>query len=265
MEAARREYGLDQPVVIQYLNQLKRVATLDLGNSYARGQPVGALIAEHFAPTLVLTAVALGAAWVLAVVGAVVAVRRGGVVAQAIQMVEVVASVVPHFWLGAVFIAVFASHFGWVPATSTTNHPAHVVLPGLTLAIPLAGFLAQVMHDRLVQAHTSPFATTARTRGLSEVEVLVRHSLRHGVAPALALSGWAFGSLLSGAVIVETLFARPGLGRLLVEATQARDVPVVIGVVVVVAGAYVVIMTVTDVVERLVDPRTHSPALGVDA
>src|SRR5690625_7521027 len=88
MEAARREYGLYQPVVIQYLNQLKRVATLDLGNSYARGQPVGALIAEHFAPTLVLTAVALGAAWVLAVVGAVVAVRRGGVEAHAILLVE---------------------------------------------------------------------------------------------------------------------------------------------------------------------------------
>src|SRR5690625_1330445 len=132
MEAARREYGLDQPVVIQYLNQLKRVATLDLGNSYARGQPVGALIAEHFAPTLVLTAVALGAAWVLAVVGAVVAVRRGGVVARAIQMVEVVASVVPHFWLGAVVIAVFVSHFGCVAAAFTLNHPAHLRLTHIT-------------------------------------------------------------------------------------------------------------------------------------
>lgn len=265
MEAARREYGLDQPVVIQYVTMLRRIITLDLGDSYSRRQPVGSLIAAHFGPTLALTMLALAMAWVLALVGAVVAVRRGGVVARAVELSEVVASVLPHFWLGAVFITVFASQLGWVPATSTTNHPLHLVLPGLTLAIPLAGFLAQVMHDRLAQAHTSPFATTARTRGLSEVGVLVRHSLRHGVAPALALSGWAFGSLLSGAVIVETLFARPGLGRLLVEATQARDVPVVIGVVVVVAGAYVVIMTVTDVVERLVDPRTHSPALGVDA
>src|SRR5699024_724635 len=147
---------------------------------------------------------------------------------------EVVASVMPHFWLGAVLIAVFAGGLGWLPATSAGNSPSALLLPAITLAVPVAGFLGQVMRDSLDEAHTSPFATTARPRGAGEASVLWRHSLRHGALPAIALSGWAFGSLLSGAVVVETLFARPGLGRLLIEATHSRDVPLVIGVVLVV-------------------------------
>ena len=129
------------------------------------------------------------------------------------------------------------------------------MLPVITLAVPLAGYLAHVMRGSLAEADAAPFATTARSRGGSEARVLLTHTLRHAALPALALSGWAYGSLLSGAVVVEALFARPGLGRLLLEATLVRDVPVVVGAVAVIALLYVAVMFLTDLLEWVVDPR----------
>lgn len=257
--AARAEYGLDRPLVVQYLTQLWRVLTFDLGNSYARRVPVGDLLAEQLPGTFLLAVLALVLAWVLALAVATAAVGARGPVGRAcaavLRGVEVIAAVVPHFWLGAVLILVFSTTLGWFPATSSGSDPAGLVLPTVTLAVPVAGFLGQLIRDAVLEAETAPFAVTARARGGSAVGVLWRHSLRHGVLPAVALSGWAFGSLLSGAVVVETLFGRPGLGRLLLDATLSRDVPVVIGAVLVVALAYVVVMLVVDLLERVLDPR----------
>lgn len=259
MARVREEYALDQPLLVQYLLQLGRTVSFQLGDSYARRRPVSELIGDQIGGTLVLAALGLLLAWVLALaVATAAALARGRVGRWAVGLLrgaEVVASVMPHFWLGAVLIAVFAGGLGWLPATSGDNSLAALLLPSLTLAVPVAGFLGQVMRDGLEEAHTAPFATTSRTRGASEGRVLWRHSLRHAALPAIALSGWAFGSLLSGAVVVETLFGRPGLGRLLIDATHSRDVPLVIGVVLVIALGYVVVMSVADVLERVVDPR----------
>src|SRR5690625_1138886 len=259
MARVREEYRLDDPLVVQYLLQLARTVTFQLGDSYARRRPVSELIGDQLGGTLALAALGLLLAWVIALAVATAAVlARGRSARRMVGLLrggEVIASVMPHFWLGAVLIAVFAGGLGWLPATSTDNSLTDLLLPAVTLAVPEAGFLGQVMRDGLEEAHAAPFATTARTRGASEGRVLWRHSLRHAALLAIALSGWAFGNLLSGAVVVETLFGRPGLGRLLIDATHARDVPLVIGVVLVIALGYVVVMTVADVLERLVDPR----------
>lgn len=259
MARVRQEYSLDEPLVVQYLLQLARTVTFQLGDSYARRRPVSELIGDQLGGTLVLAAFGLLLAWVIALTVATAAVlARGRVARRAVGLLragEVIASVMPHFWLGAVLVAIFAGGLGWLPATSSDNSLRALILPALTLAVPVAGFLGQVMRDGLEEAHAAPFATTARTRGASEGGVLWRHSLRHAALPAIALSGWAFGSLLSGAVVIETLFGRPGLGRLLIDATHSRDVPLVIGVVLVIALGYVVVMTVADVLERVVDPR----------
>ncbi len=261
---ARADYGLDRPLVVQYLVQLRRVATLDLGDSYARKVPVSELLAAQLPATLLLAALSLVLAWVLALGVATFAVRAQGrlgrMCAAVLRGSEVVATVMPHFWLGAVLIVVFASTLGWFPATSVGADPAGLVLPTVTLAVPVAGFLGQLMRDSLEEATAAPFATTARARGASASRLLWRHTLRHAVLPAVALSGWAFGSLLSGAVVVETLFGRPGLGRLLLDATTSRDVPVVVGAVVVVAVGYVLVMALVDVAERLLDPRQDASA-----
>lgn len=256
MAAVVDEYGLDQPVIVQYGYQLLRIITFDLGDSYARRLPVADLIGAQLAPTLVLAGVSLLLAWAIALGLATAAARGNRYVGIALDLVQIVASVLPHFWFGAIGIALFASHLGWVSATSSTNSPGHLILPAVTLAVPVAGFLGQVMRDSLTHAHQEPFATSSRARGASETWVLWRHSLRHAALPAVSLTGWAFGSLLSGAVVVETLFARPGLGRLLIEATHSRDVPLVIGVVLVIALGYVLIMAITDLIEKALDPRT---------
>lgn len=256
---ARLSYGLDQPVFVQYLSQLRRTATLQFGDSYARKQPVADLLAAHVPPTVLLASLALLLAWVLALAGALASTARRGWIGRATRAVlagiETIVSVTPHFFLGAILILVFASGLGWFPATSSGSAPAGLVLPVVTLAVPLAGYLAHVMHGSLAEADAAPFATTARARGGSEARVLLTHTLRHAALPALALSGWAYGSLLSGAVVVEALFARPGLGRLLLEATLVRDVPVVVGAVAVIALLYVAVMFLTDLLEWVVDPR----------
>ncbi|MGI6877673.1 ABC transporter permease [Microbacterium sp. gxy059] len=266
VEHAIAQYGLDRPLAVQYLVQLRDIATLQLGDSYARRQPVIDLLGAHLPPTLLLAVLALALAWILTVAGALVqAVSRGrvgAVVGAAMRGLEIVASVAPQFWLGAVLIVLFASTLGWLPATSSGSQPAALVLPVVTLAIPIAGFLSQVSRDALDDADRAPFAVTARARGASEARVLLRHTLRHAALPALSLSGWAFGSLLSGAVVVEVLFARPGLGRLLQEAALQRDVPVVIGAVAVVAVLYVAVVIATDALELVVDPRLRGPRPG---
>ncbi|GAA3647746.1 ABC transporter permease [Microbacterium marinilacus] len=259
---ARETYGLDQPLIVQYALQLWRVATFQLGDSYARRQPVAELIGAQLPGTLVLAALALLLAWILALVGSVIAQtargRAGRAAVGALRGLELVSTVMPQFWLGAVLILVFASSLRILPATSGGADPAGLVLPVVTLAIPIAGFLAQVSRDALQEADRAPFAVTARSRGAGETRVLLSHTLRHASLPALSLSGWAFGNLLSGAVVVESLFARPGLGRLLLDAAMSRDVPLVIGAVVVVAVMYVVVVTVVDALELLVDPRLRT-------
>lgn len=257
---ATAEYGLDQPLVVQYLQQLWRIATLQFGDSYARKQPVADLLAANVPPTLVLATLAFVLAWILALVSTLIAANArgpvGGAVRSLLTGVETVASVIPQFFLGAILILVFATGLGWLPATGAAAGGARaLILPVITLAVPVAGYLAHVIHGPLAEADRAPFATTARARGASESRVLLRHTLRHAALPAIALSGWAYGSLLSGAVVVEVLFARQGLGRLLLEAATVRDVPVVIGAVVVIALLYVIVMIGSELVERLVDPR----------
>ena len=257
---ARAAYGLDAPLWLQYLQQLWRIVTLQFGDSYARKQPVAELLAANLPPTLVLATLAFVLAWVLALGGALISAhargRIGGWVKAALTGIETVAGVMPQFFLGALLILVFASSLNWLPATgAAAAGPRALVLPVITLAVPVAGYLAHVVHGPLAEADRAPFATTARARGARESRVLLRHTLRHAALPAIALSGWAYGSLLSGAVVVEVLFARQGLGRLLLEAATVRDVPVVIGAVVIVALLYVLVMLVAALVESLVDPR----------
>ena len=254
LEAARIEYGLDQSLFVQYFGQLRRLAVGDLGTSYSLKSPVSEVLAEIVPSTLVLAGLALVVAWLMALLLAVLSTRIS-VVGSA---VEIISAAVPHFWLASVLIMIFSTALGWFPPVST-NTPGGLVLPVVTLALPLAGFLGQVMRDSLEKAQHSAFALSARARGESEIGVLLRHSLRHAALPGIALSGWALGSLLSGAVVVESIFARPGLGRALLSAVTARDIPLVTGVALVSAGAYVLIMAVSDLAERLVDPRIGEP------
>ncbi|WP_102158185.1 ABC transporter permease [Zhihengliuella halotolerans] len=259
---ARAEYGLDQPLPVQYGTMLANLASGDLGTSYSLKAPVAEVVAEQLPGTLTLAFLAWALAWVLAVAAALfTALATGPRLARLADALgsglEILAAAVPHFWLGSILVLVFATGLGWLPPVATDS-AAGLVLPVATLALPLAGFLGQVMRESLATALASPFALAARARGESEAGVLLRHGLRHAALPGISLSGWALGSLISGAVVVEALFARGGLGRTLLSAVTARDIPLVTGVVLVSALTYVVVMAAADVVERLVDPRPES-------
>jgi len=153
-----------------------------------------------------------------------------------------------------VLLSVFSFRFGWFPVSGAGGAVA-LVLPAVTLALPIAGVLTQVLRDGLDRALDEPFALTARARGLRENAVLVRHALRHALLPAVTLTGWLFGILLGGAVIIEQVFGRPGLGQVTLQAVSSQDMPVVLAVVTLSAFVYVLLNTAADLAYVVIDPR----------
>ncbi|MCB1274129.1 MAG: ABC transporter permease [Leucobacter sp.] len=257
LAAARAQFGLDRPVLVQYLDFLWRLVRGDLGLSYAQRIPVTEVLAQAIGPTLVLALVSLLLAWVLALASVLVATGRSRFARGIASALDLTAAALPNFWLASLLVLLFSSLLGWLPAVSTGS-VSGIVLPALALAIPTSGFIAQVCRAGVDEAVGAPFIESARARGETELGVRLRHVLRHGIVPGLNLTAWALGSLLGGAAVIEVIFARPGLGRTLVNAVLVRDIPVVLGIVLFAALAYVVVSLITDLLIARVDPRTEA-------
>lgn len=253
LAGAREKFGLDKPLPIQYVVYLARLATFDFGISYIYKEPVTSVMGEVLTPTLQLACVALAAAWVIALGFAALAARSRRIGRAISSGVEIVAAAVPHFWLGALLVIIFATGLGWFPPVDDGSARG-MVLPALTLALPTAGFLAQLMRDSLDAALASPFAMAARARGETPLQIFWRHGLRHAAVPALSLSGWAFSALISGAVVAEQVFARPGLGRAMLSAVLSRDIPLVSGIAIYSAIIYILIMATVEAISAWVNP-----------
>lgn len=250
----RAEYGLDRPWIEQYLSYLGRVATGDLGTSYRFRADVAALIGDHLGPTLQLAAAAAGFALVGTVLVAVLTAGRRRWVRSSASGIELVFASLPSFWLGIVLLTVFSFGLGWFPSVAGDGWQG-LVLPAATLALPIGAVLTQVLRNSLEEVLEEPFVVSARARGLSDAAVRVRHALRHALVPLTTMTGFVVGGLLGGAVITETLFIRQGLGRLLLSAVTAKDLPVVLGLVLFSAGVYVVVNLLVDAAYPLIDPR----------
>ncbi len=248
----RAEWGLDNPPLIQYLLYLGRLATGDLGTSYQLRSPVGEIIADQALPTLQLSVAAMLVAIVLALSAALFG--RGRRANRVISLVELVVISSPTFWVGLLLLAVFSFQLGWFPVTASTGFSA-LVLPAVTLALPVAGIMSQVLRQGLDHAERQPFALTARARGNTPAGLVTRHTLRHAAIDTVTLGGYLVGSLLGGAVLVETVFARPGLGQVAIRAIIGRDLPVVLGVVVVAAAVFAVVSVLVDLSYQALDPR----------
>ncbi|MFP3515120.1 ABC transporter permease [Pseudomonas sp. SIMBA_077] len=251
---ATREYGLDKPLAVQYALYLGRLVQGDLGVSYSQHLPVTRVLAEQSWATLQLTVSALVLAWLLVLLLTVLTAGRQRWVASVASFAETLSAAVPHFWLGLVLLAVFAFGLRWFPPAGSDGWRT-LVLPSVALAVPLAGFIAQVTRESLELTLEQPFVLTARTRGLSETAVRFKHALRHAVLPGISLSGWAIGALISGAVVVEVIFSRKGLGRQLYQAVQAQDLPLTIGISLAVAAVYVLANILVDLLHLWIDPR----------
>jgi peptide/nickel transport system permease protein len=251
----RAELGLDRPPLEQYVSYMSSLLRGDLGTSYQLRMPVSEVIGRQLGPTLQLTASALLIAVTIALAVALLA--RGAVARAIVAGIELVVLSSPVFWIGIVLLAVFAFGLGWFPVAGTRS-PATVVLPALTLALPVSALISQVLRDGIDDAERQPFAETARSRGSGPARLVLRHSLRHGAAGALTLTAYLIGSLLGGAVLVETVFARPGLGRVTLTAIVDRDLPVVAGVIMLSAAVFVVVNVIVELLHPVIDPRLRA-------
>jgi peptide/nickel transport system permease protein len=193
-------------------------------------------------------------AWIIALVLTLATAKRGRVASAIGSGFETITAGLPYYWLGVILLVVFAIKLNIFPVVGDGSL-AGLVLPSLTLGIPLAGFIGQVTRDEFEKVLDQPFVTSARARGMGDLGVRVRHALRHAVLPAITLSGWALGALISGAVIVESIYARPGIGGVLVTAADSRDIPLVSGIAILVALVYVVANLLVDLAYSIIDPR----------
>lgn len=246
--ALRVEFGLDQPLWTRYTGFLSGLVSGDLGLSFRSKQPVAGLIAGQLGSSLLLTFSALALAWLLALGSILLSSRRSSWAERSGRTLEVTLASLPDFWVGLLLISLFAFKLHWFPSAGGSSFAA-LILPVVTLALPLAGFLAQVMRQAFEDAMAQPFVLSSRARGTSDWQVRLRHGLPHAVLPAIGLSSWAVGWLIGGSIAVEQIFARRGLGTLIVTAVGKRDYPVIMGCVVVIAAVYVVVNLLTDLLE----------------
>ncbi|GGD88763.1 ABC transporter permease [Microbacterium murale] len=247
-------YGLDHPIVVQYLNYIGGLLRGDLGMSYQQFRPVWDLIGEQLGATVTLSLVAIVLAWVIMVVWVTLTAGRGPRVRTVGSVIDTINAALPPYWLGILLLLIFALSLGWFPVMGGSGIDG-IVLPALTLAIPLAGFMGQSVRTEYERALEQPFVLSARMRGMGDLQIRLRHVLRHAALPAITLTGWAIGATVSGAVIVEQIYSRPGIGKTLVAAVGAQDMPVVTGIVILVALLYVIVNLLVDVVYTLIDPR----------
>jgi len=251
-------FGLDHPALRQYVDYVGGLLRGDLGTSYQQFRPVRDIIGDQLGSTLQLTLTAITLAWLIMVVWVTLTAGRSFRTRAVGEVADTVVAGLPPYWLGIVLLLVFALNLGWFPVIGGSGLDG-LVLPALALAIPLAGFMGQATRTEFERALEQPFVISARMRGMSDLQVRLRHVLRHAVLPAITLSGWALGATISGAVVVEAVFSRRGIGAVLVTAVNSQDLPVVTGIVVLVASLYVIANLLVDVVYRLVDPRLALP------
>jgi peptide/nickel transport system permease protein len=254
VEALRTELGLDQPLVVQYLNWLRRAVTGDFGYSFTSRTSVAGLIANAFSVSVTLALTALVIALVLAVpLGIVAALRAGREVDNGVTVLTQVLVALPEYWIAPVSILVFALTLGWLPSAGWRG-PAWVVLPACVLALRPLAYFTRVARASMAEVLNAPYMVAARARGLGTAGAIGRHGLRNGMAPVMTLFSLWLASLMGGSVVVEVIFAVPGMGRLVYEAVVNNDMPVIQAGIVFIVAIVVVINTLTDLAYAALNP-----------
>jgi ABC-type dipeptide/oligopeptide/nickel transport system permease component len=255
IQAVRHAYGLDVPLRQQYLNYWKGVLRLDLGRSLRFSRPVTRVIAERYPPTLRLTLAAMAVALLLAVpAGVRSARRRNRWDDRVLSLVSLWGLSFPNFALGPVLILFFSIHLALLPV-SGAGTMAHYVLPAITLGGSLAAILTRMVRTSMLEELGQDYIRTARAKGLSENAVVYKHALRNALVPVLTVAGLQFGALLAGAIVTETIFSWPGIGRLTIEAISSRDYYLVQGCILTIGLTYVAVNFLTDLLYSLANPR----------
>ncbi len=264
IESYRRRLGVDQPVHIQYANWLGATIRGDLGTSFSTSRPVGALIAERLPATLELMGVAfVFAALVALPLGLVSSRKPGGLLDTIGTGTSFLGLAMPVFWFGLILQLVFSVRLGWLPvagtgtigASSFGDHLKHLILPGFVLSTRYIAGWSRYFRSTLLGLATAPFVRTARAKGITEARIERVHTVRNGLIPVISIMALNLADLFSGAVITETVFAWPGIGRLFVQAMFARDYPLLMGILLMGAATVILFNLVADLLYGLLDPR----------
>jgi peptide/nickel transport system permease protein len=256
----RKLLGLDEPLLTQYAQFLGSIVNGTLGYSFrAPDRSVRTLIAEVFPPTLELSLSAFAVAWLLAIpLGVLAAARRGSGIDRAASVFALAGLAMPTIWLGPLLVLAFAVKLRLLPLPGDSHQGfLSLILPSLTIGTALAAALTRQTRAAMIEVLSQPYIAAARARGVPRLRVFFQHALRNAMMPVLTVGAAQLGALLSGAVIAEKIFERPGLGSLFLEAFFARDIPVVQGVVLVVGLVYVAVNVALDLTYALVDPRVR--------
>jgi len=255
VDELRHKLGLDRPLLEQYGLFLAGLGRGDLGRSLHFDQPVTALLARHYPATVVLAFAAMAVALLISLpLGMLAAYRRDGWIDRGARFFSLLGVSVPNFWLGPVAILLFSIQLGLLPVSGWSDWKS-LVLPAATLGAALAALLTRMVRGALVEELGKPYLVTARSKGLRPFRVATLHAMRNALVPVVTVVGLQFGSLLTGAILTETIFGWPGLGRLLIQAIRLRDFPLVQGSVLVIAVTYVLVNLVTDLLYAWLDPR----------
>jgi ABC-type dipeptide/oligopeptide/nickel transport system permease component len=255
VERLRGQLGLDQPLPAQYIDFLAGILRGDLGTSFRYGTPVTLEIRTRLPNTAILAVAAMLAAILFAIpLGILAAVFRGTWVDHAAMTAALVGISMPNFWLGPLLAILFAVYLGWLPV-SGIGSPAHLVLPAVTLGAALSAILARMTRASLLEELRELYVLAARSRGLSPARAVLRHAFRNSLIPVVTIIGLQFGAVLTGTIITETIFAWPGIGRLLIQAINFRDYPLIQGCILFISVTYVAMNLLTDLTYGYLDPR----------
>ena len=250
-----REMGLDLPLPVQYLHWLGGLVRGNLGYSFAQSLPVAHLIAQNFPYTLQLTVSGLFLSLLFGgVLGVLAALKRHSFLDTGVMILALVGLSMPSFWLGLLFISLFSVTLRWFAVFGGTSL-AGLVLPSVALGISGGGVIARFVRSNMIEAMGQPYIATARSKGLSAGRILRRHVIRNAILPVVTVVGLQFGKLLSGTVVIETVFSRPGIGRLLVNSILAKDYLTVQAIILFIALLYAFTNLLIDLLYPLIDPR----------
>jgi peptide/nickel transport system permease protein len=261
--ALRAELGLDRPAPLRFLAWFTGLFTGDLGLSYAYRVPVAGLIAERIGVTVPLSILALLLAAVIGIpVGVLAAARANSRLDAALMAFAQVGLAIPNFWFGILFVLAFSIGLGWFPAGGFPGWEAGLiaamqalVLPAFALALPFAAVIARITRSAVLEALSEDYILTARAKGLTRGQALIRHALRNALIPVMTILGLQFSFLLTGAIVIESVFALPGLGRLLVQAIGGHDLMLIRSLVLMFAGAVMAVNALVDIAYGFADPR----------
>lgn len=265
LAAVTQKFDLDRPFLEQYGEWLVGAFTGDFGTSYKYNMPVIDMLASRLPNTIYLGSTALAIAIVIGIpFGIISAIRRNGIIDHITRLITLFLSSFPGFWVGLMLVIIFSIQLGWFP-TSGINEPKSIVLPAITLSIGTTASITRMMRTSMLDVLGQEYMTVARAKGLTRWKVIMKHGLRNALPPIITVIALAIGHILGGAVVIETIFAWPGIGDLFNNAILSKDLPMIEGCVIIMAFGYAFANLVADIIYACIDPRVKSGLHGSTA